>query len=407
MKLEELKQVIKETVDETTSDMTEQIKEQVASEIETAKTEFNEKVETLALHKSEETQGEEHQFKSFGEQLVAVARSETAGQVDDRLKFQRDAFVKQTGLSENIPADGGFLVQTDFANELIRKVHQTGLLSARCRRMPISANSNALTLPGIDEQSRADGSRWGGIQAYWAAEAGTKTASKPKFRDMNLKLNKLIGLCYATDELLQDSSALEMWISDGFAEEFGFKLDDAIYRGDGAGKPLGILNSPCLVTVTATRGVDEFKYEDAVAMYSRLWARSRANAVWLMNQDVIPQLMIMELAVGTGGSAVFLPANGAADRPFDTLFGRPIIYIEHASTLGDVGDVMFGDLTQYLLAEKGGIQSASSIHVQFVTDETAFRFVMRVDGQPLWNSPLTPYQGTNTQSPFVVVATGS
>ena len=401
--LDELKKTIKDTVTEVTAEVQEQIKMEVALQIEATRKEFAEKLGTIAFHKSEETLEEQNRFKYFGEQLVSVMRA-AGGTVDDRLKYQQDAFQKQQGMSENIPSDGGFLVQQDFADELIRKVHQTGMLAARVRTIPISARSNAITLPGIDEQSRANGSRWGGILAYWQDEASEKTKSKPKFRDMTLKLKKLIGLAYATDELLADAAALEMWISDGFAEEFGFAADDAIYRGDGAGKPLGILNSGCLVTVTASGGSTTFLYEDAVNMYARLWARSRGNSVWLMNQDVIPQLLTMSLAVGTGGSPVYLPANGAADRPFDTLFGRPIMYIEQASTLGAVGDVMYCDLSQYLMAEKGGIQSASSIHVQFVTDETAFRFVWRVDGQPLWNTPLTPYQGTNTQSPFIVLA---
>ena len=54
--------------------------------------------------------------------------------------------------------------------------------------------------------------------------------------------------------------------------------------------------------------------------------------------------------------------------------------------------------------EKGGIESASSIHVQFLTDETTFRFVYRFDGGPMWSSTLTPFKGSNTQSPFVVLA---
>ena len=39
------------------------------------------------------------------------------------------------------------------------------------------------------------------------------------------------------------------------------------------------------------------------------------------------------------------------------------------------------------------------------TDETAFRFILRVDGQPLWNSAVTPANGTNTISPFISLAT--
>jgi hypothetical protein len=46
---------------------------------------------------------------------------------------------------------------------------------------------------------------------------------------------------------------------------------------------------------------------------------------------------------------------------------------------------------------------ASSIHVNFIYDETCFRFVMRCDGQPWWNLVLTPENGVNTLAPFVVL----
>ena len=81
-----------------------------------------------------------------------------------------------------------------------------------------------------------------------------------------------------------------------------------------------------------------------------------------------------------------------------------MLEIEQCSALGDVGDIILADLSQYLTIEKGGLQSASSIHVQFVTDETAYRFVVRNNGQPIWNSALTPYKGANDLSPFVTLA---
>jgi len=90
------------------------------------------------------------------------------------------------------------------------------------------------------------------------------------------------------------------------------------------------------------------------------------------------------------------------------LLGRPIIPIEQCAALGTVGDIILADMSQYVRCVKGGIQSASSIHVQFTTDETTFRWVYRTDGQPIWNSPLTPYKDTTkTQSPFIVLAVRS
>ncbi len=337
-------------------------------------------------------------FKSLGEQLTAVMAAETKHEIDPRLKA--------TGASEGVPADGGFLVQTDFATSLLEKVFNTSDIVSRVFRMPISANANAIKIPAVADSSRADGSRSGGIQAYWAAEAGTKTASQSTFEQVSLELKKLVGLTYATDELLQDAPALEAWIGRAFASEFDFKIADAIINGDGAGKPLGILNAPCLVTVTAEtgQGATTLVTENIIKMWARRFGPNTGKYVWLINQDIEPQLYTMGLAVGSGGIPVYMPAGGLSGAPYSTLFGKPVIPCEQAATLGTAGDIILADLSQYLMIDKGSIQSASSIHVKFTTDETAFRFTYRCDGQPLWKSALTPYKGTgNTQSPFIVL----
>ena len=242
-------------------------------------------------------------WKSFGEYLKAVhqAGSSQGMKVDPRLKA--------TGLSESISSDGGFLVTNDFSADLLQRTYDAGLIAGRTRRVPISANANGLTINAIDETSRATGSRFGGVQAYWLNEGGTKTASDPKFRQIELKLNKLVGLSYATDELLADAAALESVIRDSFAQEFAWQVDNAIIRGTGAGQPLGILNAASIVSVgkEAGQAATTLVYENVLKMWSRMWAPSRANAVWLINQDVEPQLWTMDLAVGTGGLPVMLP----------------------------------------------------------------------------------------------------
>jgi HK97 family phage major capsid protein len=114
--------------------------------------------------------------------------------------------------------------------------------------------------------------------------------------------------------------------------------------------------------------------------------------------------MQMAMSVGTGGVPVYMPAGGASAAPYGTLFGRPVIPIEQCAAIGDAGDIIFADLGGYILAEKGGIQSDVSIHVNFIYDESVFRFVLRIDGQPLRASALTPYKGSDTLSHFVTLA---
>jgi len=340
-------------------------------------------------------------FSSFGEQIAAVMQAgRDGGHTDPRL------YNAASGLNETVPSDGGFLVQTDFSSELLQEVFQTGILSQRCRRQPISSGSNGIKINGVDETSRA-ASRFGGILGYWEGEADDKTKSKPKFRKIELSLKKLIGLCYATDELLEDAAGLEGFIRPAFVSEFGFLLDDAIVRGTGAGQPLGILNSGCLVTVSKEAGqpADTLMMENIVKMYSRRFASQTASYVWLYNQNIEPQLYTLSLAVGVGGIPVYMPPGGVNDAPYGRIMGLPSIAIEQASTLGDVGDIMLVNLPNgYILAEKGGIKADMSIHVRFIQDESVFRFVLRVDGQPVRGTALTPYKGTDTQSHFITLA---
>jgi HK97 family phage major capsid protein len=343
---------------------------------------------------------EPEKFASFGEQLRAVViASESMGRnVDSRLIYN------QLGMSEGVPGDGGYLVQQEFSQELLKRAYETGILGNLCRRQPIGPNSNGFKINVVDETSRATGSRMGGIQMFWTAEGAIKQASQPKFRQLELNLQKLTGLLYATDELLADTTALQSFIMDAFAEEYGFMVDDAILRGTGAGMPLGILNSNAIVVVPAEAAQpgQTVVFENLSNMWGRLPARSRRNAVWLINQEVEPQFDRLAIAVGVGA----IDARFVTYGPDGVLRikGRPVMAIEQAEALGAVGDVILADLSQYLLIDKGPMESAVSIHVRFIWDEQTFRFVYRVNGQPIWNRPLTPYKGANQQSPFVALA---
>jgi len=361
-------------------------------------------VETRKEMTSRITVESKDKFKSLGEQLVAIHRAAMpGGMIDGRLLEQRAVL----GANEGTPSEGGWLVQTDFANELWKRSYESDELYNRCDRVPVGPGKNGLTWNYINETSRATGSRYAGIQVYWKPEAGTPTAKKPEFGQKELKLKKLMGLCYATDELLSDAVALGSIITTGFISEFNFVRQDALIRGTGAGQPLGFTNAACFVSVDKETGqdADTLVPENIVKMWSRMYAKSRSNAIWLINQDVEPQLYLMSLPVGTGGVPLYMPQGGLSAAPYATLMGRPVLPLEQVATLGDANDIMLVDMSQYLVIDKGGVQSDTSIHVQFLTDETAFRFIMRIDGQPKWQSTLTPYKGaSNTLSPFIGLA---
>ena len=315
-----------------------------------------------------------------------------------------------TGMSELVPADGGFFVNTDQSTELIKTTFSLASLAPKCKNVTISANSNAVTFNAIAETSRVTGNRFGGLNGFWLEEGGTKEHNQPLFRKIELKLKKLAALCYLTDELIQDAAALQSMVMAMYPQEFAWLIDDAVYNGPGGGTPVGIVGHASTVTVAIQPGQTlangPIVYENIVDMFVRMVPSSMPKAEWYINQSCLPSLYSMALAVGFGGVPVYMPANGIAGSPYGTLMGKPVNVIEQAQALGTIGDIGFIDASQYVLAQKGGIDQASSMHVRFLNDETVLRFVMRIDGQPLWNSPLTPADASaNTLSPFVFLGT--
>lgn len=354
-------------------------------------------------------------FKTFGEQLQAVAtasmnKGSGGFTPHPALKWQAFDFKERAiqGANTIVPSEGGFLVQQDFSTSLLDLAHESGTIMNRVTPLSLSTNANSIKLPMVDETSRANGSRWGGVVAYWVAEGAAGTASKPKFREANIGVEKLMCIGYATDEMLQDAAILQTIMMKAFAEEIVFMTEDAIVNGDGSGKPLGFMNSGALISVAKESGqaADTIVAWNILKMMARLPIRSMTRAVWLINQDCLPQLWAMKHP--NSDVLMFQPPglnnNVEGNAPYGTLMGRPVFPVEQAATVGDVGDLTLVDLDHYLLLTKGGVQTATSMHVEFLTDQMTFRLVYRVGGQTTINTAITPKNGTKTTSPFVALA---
>lgn len=312
---------------------------------------------------------------------------------------------------EGVGADGGFAVPPDFRTEIMRKVFAEDQLLQRTDQIPTA--SSGVTLP------KDEAAPWSstGIQAYWEGEANQLQQRKPALENSTIKAHKLTALVPVTDELLEDAPAMGAYVLRKGPEVMNTRINDAIVRGTGAGMPLGILNSGCLVSVAkeTSQAAATLLGANVIKMFSRLYAGWMADSVWLVNNDVLPQLLQLNIPIknvaGTenvGGQPIYVPAGGLRDQPFDTLLGRPVLPIQSCSTLGTVGDIIFASLKQYgAVVRASGIRADSSIHLFFDYGVTAFRFTFRMGGQPWWSAPLSPKNGSTTIGPFVVLETRS
>ena len=335
-------------------------------------------------------------FHNFGDFAVAVAAGSQAGvQPDNRLI----ANAPTSYGSEGVGPDGGYAVPPDFRRDIVALVEDSESLLGRSDLL--ESSSNNFVIPS-DETTP-----WGssGVRAFWDGEGDQLTQSKPSLGNVNVRLHKLTALVGVTEELLEDAPALDTYLRRKAPSKIDFAVSRAIIAGTGSGQPLGIMNSPGVVSIAKESGqaADTFVYLNIVKMWARCYAPSRTRAIWLINQDVEPQL----LTVNTSGdsSPAYQPAGGLSASPFATIMGRPVIPHESMETLGDKGDVLLADMSSYMaIRRSGGIRADVSMHLWFDYDMAAFRFTFRVGGQPWWSAPITPRSGSsNTLSPFVTL----
>lgn len=330
--------------------------------------------------------GDNPKFKSFGEFLLAVA-DKHAGRMGEG-DWRRKA------LSEGTDSAGGFLVPEQFAAGIEVYTLDESIVRPLARKIPMA--TDVLNYPLVKSTSN-ESSVHGGVIAYWTEEAGTKTTSQPTFGQVKLIAKKLTGFTYASDELLEDAAiGLEALLLKLFGEAIAWYEEEAFWQGSGVGQPLGIMNSAALVTpFRATAS------QVALADLGAIMARFRGNmykksVAWVANKAVLPYLIQL-------GSTYVTWTSIAGQKVPGTLFGIPLHFTEHVATLGSVGDIGLYDFDQYLIGDRKTLKVDRSIEYRFNTDETTWRFVKRVDGQPLVDSAFTPKRGS-TLSPFVCLA---
>jgi len=333
-------------------------------------------------------------FTNAADFCRAVVKS-SQGQWDSRLK----------DLAEGTASEGGFTVPDQMADFIWREVIEDGPFFSQSTLLPMHHSSMKIPLVMDVDRSGTGGMHGVGIPTG-VGEAEALADISPSFGLCELNLHKIGGRCRISNELLEDSKeAMSVLLPSLFADALSWEMQRQFISGTGAGQCLGIMNAPALVTVAAedAQPAKTILYENIVSMWSRLLPRARKTAVWLINPDAEVQVRTMSLAVGTGGSSAFI-LNTATSLP-ETIFGRPCYFTEHCQTLGTTGDIICCNPRAYGLGHKPGdpIRIESSTHIRFENDQTVFRAVARLDGQPLTIQPITPANSTETVSHFVAL----
>ncbi|KPK86872.1 MAG: hypothetical protein AMJ81_00160 [Phycisphaerae bacterium SM23_33] len=304
---------------------------------------------------------------------------------------------------EAVGASGGFLVPTEFLAQLQAVMGEQSIV--RNRATIIRMRRRALQIPVLDQTATGTTGvpAWfGGMQAYWVAEAQAKDLTTAQFKQIELVAHKLIMYTRASDELLDDSA---ISLSDflmgpmGFAGCITWMEDYAFLRGTGAGQPLGVItavNSPTIVVARAVAGA--IGIADLANMMMNFLPSGRG--VWVISQSAMASMI--QLAGPAGNPAYWWQPSGRDGVP-GVLLGLPVIWSEKSPVLGAQGDVLLADFNYYLIGDRQATTIESTEYDYWRYDQTSWRAVHRVDGQPWLSAPLTYQDQTTTVSPFVIL----
>lgn len=336
-------------------------------------------------------------FKDRNEFLAVLHQ----GLADPRMVFQPGSGL-QAIATGGVPSDGGFSVPTQYVAEWLDASLEDEIVRPLATVWPMTSSSRKV--PGVDGSNHTS-TLFGGFAGGWYAEAAEMTAENIKLRLIELVTRKLGILSEVSNELLRDGLGYDAQLSKSIIAAIGWYLDYGFLNGNGTNQPLGVINANCTITITKETGqaAATINYQNLVKMFARMPAHLVKDAVWVANSACIPQLAVLSLPIGTGGSAI--PVMSESSGEF-TILTRPVKFTEKIPTLGTKGDIIFANFSQYAVGLRQDMTLDKSMHVGFTRDTSHYRGILRGDGQPMWDKAVTPKNGA-TQSPYVVLETRS
>ena len=322
-----------------------------------------------------------------------------SGRFDPRL-------IQAAGSSTQLGSEGGLFMPVVMQAGLLDDIERASSLFGLVRTIAVPAKSGLLPVWEQYDRSQA---LLGGFAAEWVGEGQDGTLQTGKATEISYVTNKLAIYTKATSELLDDSALFVSEFQPALMRAAAYSLDRAIVRGNGAARPLGLMNDPAALTVAKESGqaADTFLFKNAVNMYGALYVGGVSRSVWLVHPTVVPALLLMKDVVtnvaGTenvgGVPAVTMDASGNL-----RLLGRPVVQCEHCAVLGDLGDVMLVDPTQYAFFLRNVMSVETDRSVYFMSDQVAFRLLMRGTGQGLWpKAAKRPGDSSATESWLVLL----
>ena len=347
-------------------------------------------------------------------ELLTKSISRSQGVIDKAVKDGVIDKAAGSGVTVAIDAEAGALLPPVLSIMLSDVGMEVSPIRKRAKIVPVGLGGVEIVKPKNYDHS--SGTIYGGVKAYWIAEDDEITATKPKTETLQLRVNGLAAMAYASHKTMKGAPASYIggYVLPVMAEGIAFAETDAFINGNGAGKPMGLMNAGCKLSITAETGQTSTANVILTAnidkMVARIRVKNNSGLTWLYNRpELYTWLIGLTRVVGTGGQMANLFQRGSpAANTGAVLDGIPIEDTEFCQAAATTGDLILTDLSQYLVADdQSGAEVAQSIHLKFDYGQSAFRIIKYVGGMPENSAVFQRYKGSNTTSSIVTLATRS
>lgn len=295
----------------------------------------------------------------------------------------------RASMVEGTPSSGGFSVPEPLAAKWLDDALPLEIVRPRATVWTMeSATRKVMGWDGANQSA----SYFGGFEMQFLTEEGTGNKQTGKLRAIELSAKKGAIFVDASAELVEDGLGFDGQLQVAMQKSLSLGMDYYLLNGTGAGQPLGVLNSPGVISVAKESGQtkDTIIYENIVKMYGRMYPQGQQRAVWIANSTTIPQLLQLSIAIGVAGSVI--PVMNQNNGQF-TILGRPVLFTPNLPILGDANDICFVDLSQYAVGLRREIKLEKSSVPGWTQDLVSYRALVRFDGQGIWSSAITPRKG--------------
>jgi len=290
--------------------------------------------------------------------------------------------VHTNALQVGTDSEGGYIVPEEFETEVVRLLDLGN---------PIRQAANVIrTASDRNIPVETDDGSFG-----WIAEEGAYGTDDPAFGRVTLGSYKEGGIVKVSEELLQDSFFdISAYLTELAARRYNNLEDSAFGNGNGTGKPTGLFATTAVggVNLTGFQGATSatavIASNDLIDTFHALKRVYRARATWVTSDTLVK--MIRKLK-DSDGQYIWQPGL-TAEQP-DRILGRPVIVTEgHPTVAAEAKSIMFGDLSQYYIADRIGMVMKRLNELYAANGQIGFQFMRRVDAKLVDPKAFTYFQ---------------